>query len=143
MDKLGDLLPQLPARQNGLNGTSTPSRRLSPQSQPSHPRCSAVEFGKAMAALTALKRTSDMTEPQIRAWYATLGLFPAKTINAAILELCLTETRFPELGDVYQICRRKLPPELQADYVPNGSADPNRPSGKEIAAIAQRLGLEV
>lgn len=98
------------------------------------------EFVKAMVALVALKRTADLTRPQMQAWYAILGGFPAPILNAAVIELALTKERFPEVGDLYAICRRSLP----KDYSPMGDGKENdRPSRKEIAAVAERLGLEI
>jgi len=87
----------------------------------------------------ALKRTADLTPPQIEAWFAVLGGFPAEVVNAAVLEVALTRERFPEVGDLYQICRRSIP----RDYVPAGDTDQSRPTRREIAAVAGRLGLRV
>jgi hypothetical protein len=93
-----------------------------------------------MTALVALKRTADLTKPQVKAWYAVLGGFPVEVLNAAVIEIALTKERFPEVGDLYTICRRCLP----KDYSPMGTGTENdRPSKKEIAAVAERLGLDV
>ena len=76
----------------------------------------------------------------MKCWYAVLGQFPAKVFNAAVVELCLTQTRFPEVGDLYTICRRSIPKE----YSPMGDGhETERPSRNEVRAVAQRLGLEV
>lgn len=93
----------------------------------------------SMAALVALKRSAEMTRPQVKAWHAVLGRFPIEVINAAVLEMALTETRFPEVGDLYQICRRRLPKQ----YSPMGETDSKRPSRDEIRDVAGRLGLRV
>lgn len=91
-------------------------------------------------ALVALKRTADLTPVQIRAWYAVLGGFKIETINAAVIELVLNEVRFPELGDLYAICRRSLP----KSYAPLGHGKENeRPSKAEVRAVAERLGMKV
>lgn len=93
-----------------------------------------------MAYLTALKRTTDLSEPQVKAWYAVLAGFPQETLNRAIIEVALTKEKFPDVGDLYQICRRSLP----KPYSPHGDgseADKLRPS--EIAAVAERLGLKI
>ena len=126
--------PAIPARvavkSNGSGAISAPSQVL----------CSVEDFGRALAYLTALKRTVELTEPQIAAWHAVLGGFPAAVVNAAVIELSLTENRFPEVGDLYQICRRKIP----KPYAPNGDgADMKRPAMSEVRAIAERLGLPV
>lgn len=98
------------------------------------------DFAKTLACLVALKRTADLSRPQIEAWYAVLGCFPIQLINRAVLEVCLNETRFPELGDLYQICRRQTP----KPYVAYGDGeDSSRPTKSEINSIAQRLGLLV
>ena len=86
-----------------------------------------------------LKRSLELTKPQICAWQAVLGVFSAEIINAAVVELALTDVRFPEVGDLYQICRRRSPKA----YSPHGEGtDMKRPSIKEIAMIAERLGLK-
>jgi hypothetical protein len=93
-----------------------------------------------MATLAVLKRTTDFTEPEIAAWFAVLGGFPATIINAAVLEIALTDKRFPEVGDLYQICRRSLP----RSYAPFATeTDASRPTKSEIAAIAARIGLPI
>lgn len=93
-----------------------------------------------MVALVALKRTVDLTEVQLKAWYAVLGDFPIEILNAAVVEMCLTETRFPEVGDLYTICRRSLPKK----YAALGDGHENdRPSKEEIRQVAEKLGLKV
>jgi hypothetical protein len=90
--------------------------------------------------LTALKRTNDMTRPQVEAWFAVLGIFPVEVVNAAVIEICLTETRFPEVGDLYQICRRSIP----VPYCPMGEQRTDgRPTKAEVSEVAKRLGLKV
>ena len=101
--------------------------------------CSRPDFARAIAALVALKRTADLTPPEVEAWFAVLGGFPAEIVNAAVLEVALTKDRFPEVGDLYAICRRSLP----KPYVPAGDPDQGRPTRREIAAVAGRLGLRV
>ena len=99
-----------------------------------------------MAYLTALKRTADLTKLQLTAWQGALGHFRAEVINAAVIEMALTETRFPEVGDLYQICRRIAVKrgDLTEPYSPHGTGENNgRPSASEIKAVAARLGLEV
>ena len=96
------------------------------------------QFCKAIAALVAWKRTTDLSTVQLEAWYAALGHFPADVLNRAIIEIAISVTPFPDMGNIYQICRRSLP----QPYCPNGSST-DRPSKAEIAAIAERIGLEV
>lgn len=87
-----------------------------------------------------MKRTADLTKGQIEAWYGVLGGFPAEVVNSAVLEIALTKDRFPEVGDLYQICRRMIPKE----YSPmGGDRDSERPTKREIREVAERLGLKV
>lgn len=146
MERLGDIIPQLPARiakPNASARTSTPSQRSSKTKTSGIERCTSREFGKAMIHLSLLKNTVRLTEPTVEKWFMVMKIFPTKIINMAIVELSLTDRPFPALSDLYQICRRKLPPEMQVDYCPNGTMDPKRLSTKEIEAAAQRLGLDV
>lgn len=139
MEKLGTLVPQVAARAANRNGSSATLTRSPASSLPI--RTSAKDFARAIAALVALKRSADLTELQVNAWYAVLGDFPIEVVNAAIIEVCLTQVRFPEVGDLYEICRREMPKDK---YAPLGSGRENeRPSGREIALVAQRLGLKV
>lgn len=95
-----------------------------------------------MAYLTATKRTAALTDLQLDAWYATLASFPAEILNAAVLEMALTESKFPELGDLYQICRaRAIKAGVMDDpYCPTGVT---KLTNAEIRAIAQRFQLKV
>lgn len=105
-----------------------------------------VGVAKALAHLCALKRTSDFTDLQIEAWYGGLSAFPDWIINLAVIELATSETRFPEFGDVYQLCRRqalKAGVMKQPDYSPNGSDRVERKiTNDEIHTIGSALGLE-
>lgn len=117
----------------------TPAGPQSPASLPSV-RQTPEEFARAIVALVALKRTANLTEAQVEAWYAVLGDFPAEVLNAAVIEMALTKERFPEVGDLYAICRRTLP----KPYAAHGTGEETeRPSKSEIRAVAKRLGLEV
>lgn len=108
--------------------------------------CPPEAFARAMAHLTALKRTADLTKVQLSAWQGVLGHFRAEIVNAAVLEMVLTETRFPEVGDLYQICRRLAIKrgDIVEPYSPHGTGETSgRPTAGEIKAVAERLGLEV
>lgn len=99
-----------------------------------------------MATLAVLKRTTDFTEPEVKGWYAVLSGFPAVLINSAVIEVAITATRFPEVGDVYQICRREAIRRgaLTIPYSPHGGdTDTSRPTRDEIREIASRIGLRV
>lgn len=122
----------------------TSSRQLSRDGSPArhHP----ADFAKAMAHLAAMKRTAQLTTVQLETWHGVLGGFRAEILNAAVLELVLTETRFPELGDLYQVCRRRAIEcgDSRLPYSPHGDAkDSGVPSRAELEAIAERLGLNV
>lgn len=93
-----------------------------------------------MANLSALKRTADMTTIELKAWYAVLAGFPSTVLNRAIIEVALTKERFPDVGDLYQICRRSLPKR----YCAHGDGEESsRLAPSEIAAVAERLGLQI
>jgi hypothetical protein len=129
----------------GSNSESGTNSTLSPVGLPVL-RCPRPEFAKSMAHLCALKRTATLTPVQMEAWHGVLGIFGAKVINSAVIEMVLSESRFPELGDLYQICRREALKrgELKLPYSPHGGdSDVKRPTKAEIAAVASRLGLEV
>ena len=100
-----------------------------------------------MAHLCALKRTSDFTESQVIAWYGVLSMFPAWIINRSVLQLATSQERFPEFGDVYQLCRRAAIQHglIQESYSPHGGGDEKKPtiSTYEITSIGEALGLAV
>lgn len=98
-----------------------------------------------MAYLTATKRTAALTALQLDAWYATLGVFPVEVVNTAVLEMALTDVRFPELGDLYQLCRGKAIRAglLTETYNPNGQPKKAEITSDEIRAIASRFDLKV
>lgn len=98
-----------------------------------------------MAHLTAMKRTAELTPLQLDVWHGTLGVFPEEIINAAVLEIALTDVRFPELGDLYQACRvRAIKVGLiKEPYTPNGNPKKDEITAAEIRAIAARLDLKV
>lgn len=99
-----------------------------------------------MAHLTALKRSASLTDLQLIAWHAALGVFDAETVNAAVLEMALTEVRFPEVGDLYQICRRRAiaAGKIVIGYSPmGGTSDSKIPKQSELREIANRFGLKI
>lgn len=132
--RLGDHLPQAFAKH--------PRKPASVEmSKPLQVFCDAPSFAKAMLALTALKRTADFTEPQLTAWHAVLSGFKPTTINRAVLMICASEQRFPELADVLQWCRKFEPRDVP--YSPNGDGNVKPLYEPELKAIAARIGLEV
>lgn len=131
-------------RQSSGKPTECSNNLTSSPGSPEVTTISRVEFAKAVAHLTAMKRTANLDETQLRAWHAALGGFSAQTVNAAVLELALTDNRFPELGDLYQACRTKAikAGELRLDYNPRAANDEKVTQG-EIRSIAARFGLAV
>ncbi len=101
------------------------------------------EFARTMAHLTALKRTTELTKVQLRAWYAVLGAFPNWIVNRAVIEMAASETRFPEVGDLYRLCRTAAINAglLKLPYSPHAGTNDNRLTGGEIDSMGQALGL--
>ena len=130
-----------PNRRVASNQHSTTVLTQSPGSQQGTP----LGVGKALAHLCALKRTANFTEVQADAWISGLSAFPDWIVNRAILELATSETRFPDFGDVYQLCRRhalktgimKQPPISQFS---DGKAE-RKVTNDEIHTIGSALGL--
>lgn len=124
---------------------SSSNSALSRTGRRSVQECSPENFARAMAHLTAMKRTAELTEVQLDTWHGALGGFAPAIVNAAVLEIALTDVRFPELGDLYQLCRAKAikAGHLAEPYNPNGQAKKSEITSAEIRDIAGRLGLEV
>lgn len=129
------------ANKPASNSSSELSRIGQPNVKPPIP-CKPADFARAMAHLTAMKRTAELTKIQLDTWHGALGGFSAEVINVAVLEIALTDVRFPELGDIYKICRRNAIKGGQMD-------EPHQPEGRkeitpqEIRDIAARLNLKV
>lgn len=104
-----------------------------------------AEFGIAIANLCALKRTADFTKPQVAAWFAVLGQFPAWCVNRAVVELATSQERFPEVGDLYKIARREAINHglITEPYSPHGTGDGRHVGTKEVETIAAALNLAV
>lgn len=103
------------------------------------------EFAKSIAHLCALKRTASFTKEQVVAWYGGLSAFPVWVINRSILKLATSQERFPEFGDVYQLCRREAIQAgiIQEPYSPYGGAEKANVSEAEITSIGDALSLVV
>lgn len=103
-----------------------------------------AEVCKALAHLCALKRTTEFSEVQAVAWYGGLRAFPPWIINRAVLNIATSSERFPEFGDVYQLCRREASRNglLKELYSPHGSSEKNEMiTQQEITTIGDALGL--
>ena len=126
-------------KSSSANGTSLAQ---SPTGQIAKPD----DFATSMAHLCAMKRTAQLTELQLDTWHSVLGGFRIEIINASVIEMVLSDARFPELGDLYRICKRKAVQagDMQLPYSPNsGDKENDRPTKAEISAVADRLGLKV
>ena len=99
-----------------------------------------------MAHLCAMKRTAQLTKTELTAWHAVLGLFRVEILNTAVIATVLSESRFPELGDLYQLCRKEAlrRGDIKLPYSPHGGEkDITTPTAAEVGAVADRLGLKV
>ena len=131
-------LPPVSGPSAELLVTNKPDRTLT--ATPSQASCSDEDFGKAMWVLTNLKRTSAFTEEQVDAWHCALKRFPAKVLNLSVVELAVSETRFPELADLFRLCQRKMP----RAYAPMaGDDDMGKPGKDVVKQIAADMGLDV
>jgi hypothetical protein len=131
-------LPPVTASVADSQLTNTTARPLT--TQPSPTGLSKKEFFRAMVALTTLKRTSNFTKQQLSAWFCVLRRFPAKVVNLSVVELATSETRFPEVADLFRLCQRKMP----RAYVPMaGDDDMGKPGKDVVRQIAQDMGLTV
>ena len=103
---------------------------------------SKPEFSKAMAHLTAMKRTADFTPEQVHTWHMGLSAFPAWIVNRAVIELATSTDRFPEFGDVYNLCRRQAIQKglIEQPYSPHSQVD-QKITSNEIETIGAALGL--
>ena len=132
-------LPQVvrqPAPQAAL--VSSSEKTLTTQQSPGS--CSDEDFARAMVVLTTLKRTAEFTDQQLEGWLCVLRRFPANVINEAVVELATSQTRFPELADLFCLCQRKMP----RAYCPNrGDDDLGKPTASVVREIARELGLDV
>lgn len=99
-----------------------------------------------MAHLCALKRTTDFSDAQVATWYGGLAAFPAWIVNRSVLTLATSQDRFPEFGDVYQLCRREAIQAglMQEPYSPHGTGEEkSKVTRQEITTIGEALGLAV
>ena len=111
-------------------------------------KCPPIEFAKAMAHLVSLKRTAALTDLQMTAWHNVLGVFDTDIVNAAVLQIAVTDSRWPEVGDLYQLCRKLAIKQgrLKPAYVSGGTGSDKEagiPTMIEIREIAARFGLRV
>lgn len=105
-----------------------------------------MEFAKAMAHLSAMKRTAQLTDLEMDAWHNVLGGFDTDIVNAAVLEVALTETPFPDLGNLYQAARRHAlkAGRIQQAYSPSATdKDVARTPMAELRDIGERFGLPI
>ena len=101
-----------------------------------------ADFSRAMAHLCAMKRTVAFTSEQITTWYGGLSAFPEWIVNRAVIELATSTDRFPEFGDVYNLCRRQAIQKglIEQPYSPHSQVD-QKITSAEIETIGAALGL--
>lgn len=93
--------------------------------------------------MSMLKRTSEFTDAQVEGWYAVLGQFPNWMLNRAVIEMAASETRFPEVGDLYRICRKQAIKSgaIKLPYSANAGSEDAGITSDEIQHIGAALGL--
>ena len=89
-----------------------------------------------------MKRTVAFTPEQITTWYGGLSAFPSWIVNRAVIELATSTDRFPEFGDVYNLCRRQAIKKglIEQPYSPHSQVD-QKITSSEIETIGAALGL--
>jgi hypothetical protein len=127
------MVEQVPSRSENKQVTNY-SQRL--------PNLRKADFQKAMSHLCALKRTADFTAEQILTWYGGLSAFPDWIVNRAVIELATSTDRFPEFGDVYNLCRKQAIQRglIEQPYSPHSQVD-QKITSTEIETIGAALGL--
>lgn len=83
---------------------------------------------------------------QLTLWHNLIGGFDEDVVNAAVLELAASDVRFPDSGDLYQLCRRIAIRygRLKVPYAPLGTGEKEiRTTDEEIQKMAERFGLKV
>ena len=93
--------------------------------------------------MSILKRTSDFTDAQVEGWYAVLGCFPNWMLNRAVIEMSASESRFPEVGDLYRLCRKEAIKRgiIKLPYSANAGSGDVSITSAEIRDIGAALGL--
>jgi len=69
-----------------------------------------------------------------------LKRFPIRVVNLAVVELATSETRFPEVADLFRKCQAKMPRGYSAMA---GDDDLGKPGPRVVEQIARDVGLDV
>ena len=99
-----------------------------------------MQLARLLMILVASKPSMEpLNEPQIEIWYQALREFPAVVVKRAVAELALSDVQFVNLGQVFSLCRRKVP----KNYSPHGTGqDAGTATRQDVERFAESLGLE-
>lgn len=95
-------------------------------------RISKKEFAEMIAILCTSKLHVELDKPAMLVWWKLLCPFGTKTIRRAILSTALRSDPFPNLGSIFEECRRI-----------DGAADDasaRRIPERQLSVIAKELG---
>jgi len=108
------------------------SHAISPTSSTTTTRISTHDFAEMIAILCTSKLHVELDKAQMQVWWKLLCPFSSKTIRKAILLVSCRSDPFPNLGMIFEECRRV---EGAAD---EGAA--RKIPDKQLSAIADELG---
>ena len=120
------------------NQTLTPSQSSKPQLLPSAVKAMPA-IGESLKRLCALKNQAQFTAFAIETWAAALSVFPPEVVNAAVLDMALSQDPFPDCGKIIAKCQIEMSKKAT---IPS-QADPNKPSTNTIKAVAKALGIKI
>ena len=132
VEPISDTLRRMHSR--GRRTASVPNSQQSRSfSEPKPARISRQQFAELTVLLAESKLSVTLTASQQQVWYTLLSPFAAKTVQRAMLNVIWRSEPFPNLGTVYEECRRV-----------NGADEKSskRPSEKECNTIARELGWQ-
>jgi len=86
-----------------------------------------------------MKRVVSLTDHQCETWLAVLSVFPESVVNAAILEIGLSEDPFPDLGKLVINCERRR--RTEAGTMPQDGV--KRLGSGMVKAVADALQLKI
>ena len=131
-------------RQQSRNG----NRRTQEYSTGSRPQQTELLHASAAAMRTlrpslerlcSMKRVVSLTDHQCETWLAVLSVFPESVVNAAILEIGLSEDPFPDLGKLVINCERRR--RTEAGTMPQDGV--KRLGSGMVKAVAAALQLKI
>ena len=86
-----------------------------------------------------MKRVVSLTDHQCETWLAVLSVFSESVVNAAILEIGLSEDPFPDLGKLVINCERRR----RADAGTTPQDGVKRLGSNMVKAVADALQLKI